>query len=461
MLTLRPYQQDLYDKIKTEFKSGSQRVLAVLPCGGGKTALAAKIMQDTLTAHEQGECLLLCHRIELKNQHIATLESYGVDTSRIRVESVFTEARRLDQHERPLLLCLDEAHLARASSWEKCVRYYNTWTLGLSATPCRLDGRSLGDIFSSMVQGVTHKDLTAMGRLAPFDYYAPCALDLSKVSKRAGEYAVDDLENLVCSRTIYGDVLKSYLKFAPGQQTIAYCVSVRHSREIADLFNNAGIPAASLDGSMTRSVRANIMKKFRSGALQVLSSCNILSEGLDIPSISCALLLRPTESLALFIQQSCRPLRMDPNNPEKRAVILDMVCNYKHGFPDSPRDYSLSKDIRPAAQHNPDGSLSIRVCDFCFKTYEHKGGKISVCPFCCESQEPKPGSQELKTMEQVELQRLDREKIEAERKRKEKLKKDIRQARSYQDFVAIADINGYSLAWAKIRARHRGYSIHG
>jgi len=460
VLTLRPYQQDLYDKIKAEFTAGNQRVLAVLPCGGGKTALAAKIMQDTLTAHEQGECLLLCHRIELKNQHISTLEAYGVDTSRIRVESVFTEARRLDQHERPLLLCLDEAHLARAASWEKCVRHYNTWTLGLSATPCRLDGRSLGDVFGSMVQGITQKELTAMGRLAPFDYYAPCELDLSRVSKRAGEYSTDEVEDLVCTRTIYGDVLKSYQKFAAGRRTIAYCVSVRHSREVADMFNAAGIPSASLDGSIPSAERAAIMRKFRAGEILILSSCNILSEGLDIPAISACLLLRPTNSLALYVQQSSRALRADPEDPDKRAVILDMVGNFtRHGFPDSDREYSLTADIKPFSEYRPDGTLSLRSCGFCFKTFENKGANSSACPFCGQQYELKP--REIKRVEEVELERINQEKAEAERKRKEKLKKDIRKARSYQDFVAIADANGYSLAWAKIRARHRGYSIHG
>lgn len=460
MLKLRDYQQDLYVKIKEKFQAGEQRVLAVLPCGGGKTALAAKIMQDTLDAHEQGECLLLCHRIELKNQHIATLQAYGVDTSRIRVESVFTEARRLDQRERPLLLCLDEAHLARSNSWMKVVNHFSTLTLGLSATPCRLDGRSLGDVFTAMVQGVTHKELTALGRLAPFDYYAPGEIDLSEVKKRGGDFAVDEVEDLVCSRTIYGDVLKSYRRFADGRRTIAYCVSVRHSREVADMFNAAGIPAASLDGSMSAPLRAEIMQKFRAGELLVLSSCNILSEGLDIPAISCSLLLRPTDSLALYIQQSCRALRADPDNPDKRAVILDMVGNVsRHCFPDTEREYSLTHGAKPTKEYNADGTLALRICGFCFKTFENKGGAGTSCPFCGEAYELKP--RELKKMEEVELQRLDQEKAEAEYRRKQQLARDIRNARNYQDFVAIADKNGYSLAWAKIRARHRGYSIHG
>lgn len=461
MLELRDYQQDLLDKAKAKFSAGEKRVLIVLPCGGGKTAIAAKMMQDTLDAHERGECLLLCHRIELKNQHIETLQTYGVDTSRIRVESVFTEVRRLDQREHPLLICLDEAHLARSDSWMKVVNHYSSsLTLGLSATPCRLDGRSLGQIFTSMVRGVTHKDLTAMGRLAPFDYYAPSEVDLSSVAKRAGDFALDQMEDLVCSGTIYGNILDSYQKYASGRRTIAYCVSVRHSREVADMFNAAGISAASLDGSMTAFSRTEIMQKFRAGEIQVLSSCNLLSEGLDVPAIDCVLMLRATMSLSLFVQQSCRALRADPNNPDKRAVLLDMVGNFsRHGLPDMDRDYSLTDGANSFQEYNPDGSLALRSCSFCFKTFENRGGAGSSCPFCGQEYELKP--RELKKMEEVELQRLDQEKAEAEYRRKKRLAQDIRSARSYQDFVDIADKNGYSISWAKIRARYRGYSIHG
>ncbi len=258
MLTLRSYQQDLYEKTRAEFLAGKRRVLVVAPCGAGKTAVAAAMMQATLNNNPEGECLMLVHRIELLRQHIDTLAGYGVDTSRIRIESVFTEARRLGQHEKPLLLVLDEAHLSKAASWEKVVQYYDTWTIGFSATPRRLDNRPLGDIFNAMVQGITHRELEAQGRLAPFDYYAPTELDLSGVAKRGGDFAGDEVEDLVCTRTVYGDVLKSYRKFAEGKRAIAFCVSVRHSREVAQMFNDAGIPAASLDGSMSATARSDI-----------------------------------------------------------------------------------------------------------------------------------------------------------------------------------------------------------
>lgn len=450
-MQLRDYQQKLYDKTRTEFAAGKQRVLVVAPCGAGKTAIAAAMMRDTLKAHPEGECLMLVHRIELLNQHIATLTEYGVDTARIRVGSVFTEARRLGKYQKPLLLVLDEAHLSKAASWERVVQHYNTWTVGFSATPCRLDGRPLGDVFQAMVQGVTHKELEAQQRLAPFDYYAPCELDVSNIKKRAGDYAEDDLEDLVMNRTVYGNVLQSYQKHAAGRRTIAFCVSVRHSKEIADLFNSAGVPAASMDGSMSKSARSDVMRRFRNGEIRVLSSCNIISEGISVDECDCCILLRPTDSLTLYIQQSCRCLRYMPG---KRAVILDMAGNYsRHGLPDSDREWSLNSNVKSIGEYNADGTLSLRVCGVCFKTFE----TASSCPFCGEAYELKP--REIKKMEEVELKRLDKERFEAEQKRKARTKQEIREARSFEDLLAIQKKYSFKPGWAFIRARARGYKI--
>ena len=394
---------------------------------------------------------MLVHRRELLNQHIDTLAGYGVDTSRIRIESVFTEAKRLGKYPKPLLLVLDEAHLSKAASWEKVVQHYDTWTIGFSATPQRLDGRPLGDIFDTMVQGITHKELEAQHRLSPYDYYAPAELDLSGVTKRGGDFAGNEVEDLVCTRTVYGNVLESYRKFAEGKRAIAFCVSVKHSREVAELFCASGIPAASLDGSMSSSARTDIMERFRDGRLQILSSCNIISEGISVDECECCLLLRPTDSLALYIQQSCRCLRYMEN---KRAVILDFCGNYtRHGLPDADREWSLETNATKRSEFNPDGSLALRVCGFCFKTFE----TASVCPFCGERYELKP--RELKKMEEVELARIDKERFEVEQARKAQAARDIRAARSFEDFLQIQKKYNYGKGWAIIRAKARGYKI--
>lgn len=392
---------------------------------------------------------MLVHRRELLTQHLATFAGYGLDTSRIRVEMVLTEARRLEKHSKPLLVVVDEAHLAKASSWERVIEHYNTWTVGFSATPCRLDGRPLSPPFETLVEGITHKELEEQKRLAPFDYYAPSQLDLTGVRKRGGDFVTEDLTDLVMNRTIYGNVLQSYEKFATGRRAIAFCINVQHSREISELFNAAGIPAASLDGTMRKSTRAKIMQDFRAGTLRVLTSCNIISEGISVDECDCCLLLRPTDSLALYIQQSCRCLRYMPG---KRSVILDFCGNYtRHGLPDSNREWNLNSNIKSIREYNPDGTLALRVCAFCFKTFK----TAPICPFC---QEPyQLTHREIQKMEEVELERLNKEQVEAEQARKRQVAQDIRNARNRSDFEEIARKNGYDRRWVEIRCRCRGY----
>ena len=446
-LQLRDYQQILYDSVRVQFRAGNHKILAVAPCGAGKTAVAAAMMRDTMARDPDAYCLMLVHRRELLDQHMKTLESYGVDTSRIRVESVFTEAKHLGK--KPKLLILDEAHLSKAASWEKVVKEYDTWTVGFSATPCRLDGRPLGDIFDAMVTSITYKELEAQHRLAPFDYYAPCELDLSGVKRKGGDFDEHQIEDLVMTRTIYGNVIDSYNKFASGRRTIAFCVSVKHSKEIAELFNKNGIPAASLDGSMSKSARSDIMQQFRDGTIQVLSSCNIISEGIGVDECDCCLLLRPTDSLALYIQQSWRCLRYMPG---KRAVILDMVGNYtRHGLPDMDREWTLDKPVKRRSEFNPDGTLQLRTCSYCFKAFE----TAPICPYCGAPYDLHP--REIKRMEEIRLELVDKERFEAEQARKAQAAIDIRNARSRADFEAIAAKNGYSKKWVNIRCKLRNY----
>ena len=298
MIELRDYQQDLFDKA---IASSRRRLLVVAACGAGKTVLAFALMQHALNESPESECLMLVHRVELLRQHRRDLAQFGLDSNRVRIESVFTEAKRLGQHKTPSLLILDEAHLSRSKSWEIVAKYYNAKTIGLTATPCRLDGKPLGDIFEELIQGISHKQLEKEHRLAPYEYYAPTELDMSNVSSRGGDYATEEVEPLL-ERAVYGNVIETYRRFADGKKAIAFCASVSHSEKVSAMFNSAGITAAHLDAKMNAKKRRGIIDDFRAGRVQVISSCNIISEGISIDDCECCLLLRPTQSTALYIQ---------------------------------------------------------------------------------------------------------------------------------------------------------------
>ena len=135
---LRDYQQAVYDKTVDAFRHGYKRPLVVLPCGGGKSYLFAEMAKNT-----HGEVLILTHRRELLSQHNDLLSNLGINA---RVSMVLTEANRLGQYQRPALIITDEAHLSRSQSWMRVLDYYNTYTVGFTATPVRLDGKPLGDL---------------------------------------------------------------------------------------------------------------------------------------------------------------------------------------------------------------------------------------------------------------------------------------------------------------------------
>jgi superfamily II DNA or RNA helicase len=146
-MELRPYQLDLFQKTQSAFLQGYRRPVVVAPCGAGKSYLFAEMVRKT-----RGEALVLTHREELKEQHERLFRNLGIEN--VRVAMILTEANRLGRYPTPALIVADEAHLSRSNSWMKVIRHYDTWTVGMTATPVRLDGKPLGDVFDTMVEGV-------------------------------------------------------------------------------------------------------------------------------------------------------------------------------------------------------------------------------------------------------------------------------------------------------------------
>lgn len=261
-MELRDYQKILYNRTRQAFRT-SKRVLTVAPCEAGKTYLFSEMIKNT-----DGNCLVLVHRRELKEQHERLLEELGITNA--RVNTYQTEANRLGQYPKPRLLIVDEAHLSRSKRWSEIVEYYDTHTVGLTATPVRLDGKPLGDIYGAMVTGITTKELIAQNRLATYEYYAPVTVDTDNLKIQAGDFLLKDLAQLMSDRAIYSDALKSWQRIAPGEKTIAYCVTIDHAKQTAQMFTEAGYPAVEIDGETPTKKRDQIMQDFRDGKITVL-----------------------------------------------------------------------------------------------------------------------------------------------------------------------------------------------
>jgi len=424
---LRDYQQDVYRKTVDAFKQGHKRPLVVLPCGGGKSYLFAEMARNT-----HGEVLILTHRRELLSQHNELLSNLGINA---RVSMVLTEANRLGQHQRPALIITDEAHLSRSNSWMKVLDYYNTFTVGFTATPVRLDGKPLGDMYDSLVEGVTVKWLIDHQRLAPFEYYAPTVVDTDSLRVQAGDYVIRDMEQLMSDRAIYSDVLKSWQRLAANEKTIAYCVSVNHAKETAEAFRTAGYKAQAIDGSTPNQQRERIMQQFRNGDIQILCNVGIISEGISIDDVTCCLLLRPTESHALYWQQAMRCMRYQPG---KVAKIIDCVGNYlRNPLPDADVQWSLTTQQKKRSPMNQEGDFYVRTCPNCFKVFK----TAPVCPYC---QEPYPlHPREIKAREEIELARITAEEAAKAEALRKKARIEQGQARTFDELVQVAKHRGY------------------
>ena len=319
-MKLRDYQHTLYKQVYNQFLCGKKRVLVVAPCGAGKSFLFAAMAES---ATKRGNTvLILCHRHELIEQHKQLFADLGISTDNIRIESIFTEVNHLGEHGTPNLIIVDEAHLSKANSWQKTLEYYNTFVVGFSGTPTRLDNKPLGDIYEVMVESVSVKWLIEHHYLAPYDYIAPMSVDTDNLTVNCGDYSIVDLDRLMCDRVIYGNVIENYKKFADNEKTIVYCTSIKHAREVAQSFRNAGYSAESIDSSIESKRRDRVMDDFRNGKITILCNCGIISEGISITDCAVCILLRPTQSLALHTQQSMRCMRYAPN---KVAKIIDCV----------------------------------------------------------------------------------------------------------------------------------------
>jgi DNA repair protein RadD len=323
--SLRPYQQEAVHQIREAFRQGHRSVLFVLPTGGGKTVVFSHIAEQA-AARDNRICILV-HRQELLRQASASLSSLGVRhglimprramdlSAHVQVASVQTLARRLHKLPSSLfqLLVIDEAHHSNAGTWAKVITHFTSArVLGVTATPCRTDGRGLGEWYSHMVLGPTPAELTAGGYLAPARVFAPPGPSLAGLRRRMGDYDMNQAGQMLQTGQAMGDCLAHYRQHLNGQTAIAFCCSVAHAQAVAELFASNGVAAASIDGTMDGQTRERLLSDLGAGRLKVLTSCSLLGEGVDVPSVTGCILLRPTQSEALHLQMIGRCLRPQP-----------------------------------------------------------------------------------------------------------------------------------------------------
>jgi DNA repair protein RadD len=279
----------------------------------------------------------------------------------------------------------------------------------------------------------------------PARIFAPPGIDLGGIKRFDTRKGQHDAEAILRQGQAMGDAVSHYrrtIEPVHNGTAIAFCCSVAHADAVAEAFRAQGISAARLDGSMDRGARRRLIADLGAGVVKVLTSCDIISEGTDIPSVTGAMLLRPTDSLGLHLQQIGRVLRPSPGKPY--AVINDHVGNtLRHGRPTDPRDWSL--DGQPKRKRAASDALPIKVCDSCFSAIP------SASPTCpeCGHVFPQAARRELATVE-GELQELPAGVI-ARQKRN-----DVARARTREELEVIRLERGYSRGWTDHILRARG-----
>ena len=375
---LRDYQLAAIERVKQERAAGHSKVLAVSPTGSGKTIIQAELIRQEVDAG--GTVLHLSPRRELVSQASRKLADVGVDHSIIlagdsrhnlykpvQVASVDTFQARKHRLQTltPQLVVVDEAHLyVTAIRSQILAGFPHAFIVGMTATPCRADGRGLGLLFGKLIEVATVKELTAQGHLVPARYFSLTEPDLSRVHKVAGDFKVGELGAVMAP--LVGDIVQTWLARAGGRRTAVFCATVSQSVAQAAEFRAHGVKAEHVDGDTPTAERSAILARFASGETQVLTNVLVASIGFDLPALDCIVLARPTQSVALYLQMLGRGLRPAPGKHD--CLVLDHSgCVHRLGFAADERHWSLD------GHDDLSTTKSIR---------ERSSGKEVTCPAC-------------------------------------------------------------------------------
>lgn len=448
---LRGYQQELINRIRQSLATGHRHIIVQSPPRTGKTVVMAEIARQS-TARGNRVCFII-HRKEVLEQAKATFQEQGVDPDLLEAGMVQSLTRHVDTMRSPEVILIDEAHHALAKSYTRILEAFpQAYVLLFTATPVRTGRNQLDEITDDLIVGKSIKELTEQGFLAPFKYYGAKHkdVDYSRLRKSStGDYVTASIDDAV-SHKIYSHTVDEYLGKASGMQAVVYTYSVEAANHLAEEFNARGITAEAVDATTLAMVRDDAVQRFRNQKLKVLVNVNLFTEGIDLPNVDCVIMVRPTMSLALYMQFSMRCLNPRPG---KTAIIIDQVGNWERfDLPDADRDWEeLAKSKASPAKSLKRGGVQVIQCPDCFGVVEQKEVVNNTCPQCGYSPLVKKQGYQEQDAELVEIKRSDRvKKIEEMISDKVLLNvsdKTLGQLQSRKEFEAYAKLHGYKPGW--------------
>lgn len=468
---IRPDQADIIEQVREAFKSGKKRPLVQFPTGGGKTRIMTEISK--MAGVKGNKSILFAPRRELIKQGAADLKSEGMTPSIIMAgysqiknsdsyvasfDTVNSRAIRQDILVMPDvgLGHIDEAHLSLTKTRIKIMEMLGCPVIGWTATPARSDGSGLGAFYDDMIVGPSPGKLMEMGILVPPKYFG-CPADIDwdslEYNKAKGDYTDKSLATLEDKETLIGDVVTNWERLAKDRHTVVFATNIKHSLNLCREFQRKGYKAASIDYSTPEPERASILERVASRDIQILCNVFIASYGLDIPSLDCAVIARPTKNISLYLQTVGRVLRRDWTNPDKiDAYVIDHVnCIHENGFVEDEQPWSLEgssniKEAKAAKQKEKKEPKDI-TCEACSNVFRNS----RICPAC--------GHQMVKPDEQIPAFEYTLEEI---RKRDygtpEKMNKNtpIEEKESFvRQLNWIASNSGYKKGWVSHKYKER------
>lgn len=358
---LRRYQQDNKQKIYDAW-GRINSVMLQMPTGTGKTRLFVSIIKDLFHYGRDNKIafkvLILVHRTELIDQIDEELGyrynlAHGIIQSGekerkiydIQLASVQTLSRRLTNWSDKEFdfIIVDEAHHVKAESYQKIIKAFpHAKLLGVTATPVRLNGHGFTDTFEELIVSPSVKQFIDSGYLSQYEYYSVARSsfiqkEIDGIKKFSqGDYAESELERVCDNDRIRAQVVKTYLDFANDKKGIVYTINKEHNKNLCDEFNANGVHAVAIDSDTPKEMREQYIQQFRRGDFKIICNVNLFTEGFDCPDIEFIQLARPTRSLALYLQQVGRGLRISES--KEKTLFLDNVGLYnRFGFPSSKR----------------------------------------------------------------------------------------------------------------------------
>ena len=360
MAVLRPDQLQVVRAVEAQFYYGNRRLCIQMPTGSGKTVVAAEITRRMGARRT----LYVVPSDEIFQQTAEKLRAAGVTPTLLQAGAFpdlrstkcllamsQTLANRLQQGLfktwLPDVVIVDEAHKL-IDQHARVLEAFGCASIALTATPVRLDGRSLSNLWPTLIEGATVGQLQHIGALVSDINTLDLPLaDLRKVRKRAGDYEAASLsaayEN---SRAADLAAIYWYHK-ARGRKTLAFCPSRKVSETLAAALSTMGVRAAHLDGKAKAEVREETLRKLEDGELDVVTNCSLFVEGVDIPSIDCVLVCTSTLSLTKWMQMCGRGTRSHKGK-EDLLIIDHGYCTRRLGPVDCDRDWALGGKPIPA-----------------------------------------------------------------------------------------------------------------